>query len=588
MKNNYLSKTFILIFIFFQMSYGQKVMVGKKYSNLKGHMISPVALKNHSNDTYVLDHFLGKIVVYDKNYNLKKVYMGLKKATTFTVTDEYLYVSKSFDNKVIKINKKNGSQKILFGEGIRRNEFLFPGEIKFFDKKIYIIDELNNRIQIFDENEKYLDSILLPIRIKNGLNRHRLNYSMQIHNGKLYVLDGEAKLIYQFLGDKIEKRLNVSGVKLPEKLHLVDNKLFLFDRATGYFIGVLKKIKIETDFDYKITLSGFNDFYIKDKNLYYAENDGIYSYNLSSKVAKLLKKFNTVSKDEYIEPSDVKTFDNTLYILDKKIGKLIIYDRYGKFIRSITEIGISPESFDIDKKNGDIYISLPYENKIIKYDKFGEKLNELSGYKFLPMNERYYYEFELEKQPDRLTMIDRKIYNQNILVDSNNDRIFVINGKNLNVDIYDLNFKYIKSLGEKESILNIYLDNKSDSTIGWNEKNRDSIADIFHYDNKLYVLDKFYKRLLIIENNKIVNQTEIKSANNSLNSIYIDKKRIYIVDKYNYKIIMLKHDLTVDKTIDFINLGLMPIKIYGNLVIAREINSDAINDYFIINIEDYK
>jgi hypothetical protein len=125
--------------------------------------------------------------------------------------------------------------------------------------------------------------------------------------------------------------------------------------------------------------------------------------------------------------------DNFIYVWDYKVNKLYQFDVTGKFIRQIGQIGQGPDeyvrinSFDVNKKNGNISIRCEMKQSVLEYDYTG-KLVQVKKIGMVANNFIYYkdnYLFYCSTFPNRdifnktfpeqyrlVNALDGKIYEQ--------------------------------------------------------------------------------------------------------------------------------------------------------------------------------
>ena len=124
------------------------------------------------------DYLTGDLMLYDKDYNLKRIFSSNGKLNDLNKIGNELWLSIG-DRSYIKIINLSDNKVSEFGQaGMRRAEFSNPGEIEKDEKYIYIADELNNRIQIFDKQKTWVKELILP-KTKISKSSFGLNYSIK-------------------------------------------------------------------------------------------------------------------------------------------------------------------------------------------------------------------------------------------------------------------------------------------------------------------------------------------------------------------------------------------------------------------------
>jgi hypothetical protein len=134
------------------------------------------------------DYLSGDLMVYDKDYNLKRIYASNGKLNDLNKIGNELWLSMG-DRGYIKIINLLDNKVTEFGqEGMRRGEFSNPGEIEKDNLYTYVADEFNNRIQIFNKQKVWVKELVLP-KTKISKSSFGLNYSIKKTGINLYILD---------------------------------------------------------------------------------------------------------------------------------------------------------------------------------------------------------------------------------------------------------------------------------------------------------------------------------------------------------------------------------------------------------------
>lgn len=119
----------IIIFLVFTINILSMTQFGKAFGDKKDNFFSPSIIKKYDNEYYMADYLSGDLMIYDKDYNLKRIYASNGKLNDLNKIGNELWLSIG-DRSYIKVINLSDNNTIEFGqEGMRRGEFSNPGEI---------------------------------------------------------------------------------------------------------------------------------------------------------------------------------------------------------------------------------------------------------------------------------------------------------------------------------------------------------------------------------------------------------------------------------------------------------------------------
>ena len=248
--------------------------------------------------------------------------------------NEDLFVVSKGDNCVIQYTN-SGDIKNTFGiVGNGEGEFSSPVAICEFDNMIYIADENDGRVQVFD-----LDG--------NCLKKY---YIDEINDSDISVLDVEVD----------EKYLYISVASFNRNRA----KIYMIDKVTGEYkkIGKDNMGVFGRDNNNNIYFAQAFDYFKDGDNDGYQDGD---SYICTISDGKLVKLFELPEK---YSPSDLFVFDDQLYIFSRAYSQIDVFELNGTYIKTIFSESSTVSNrglgyMDIDK-NGIVYLS-DRENSII-------------------------------------------------------------------------------------------------------------------------------------------------------------------------------------------------------------------------------
>lgn len=201
------------------------------------------------------------------------LYAGLNKASSFTVTNNAVYIVESGAHRVIKISP---SGKLIEGYGNRgSNNYQFDGPTDIATTtglKIYVSDPGNNRIQVFDKRWQYLSSIRgnEKFRTKAEINPGFLGVNRL---GEIFFYDSKSKSLgkYDEDGAYLDQIPVPSEIKDVSGLQVVDSKIYLLDKKSGLIHQLSENGFYETYF----LAEGVTAFFNANQILYTADRTSL-------------------------------------------------------------------------------------------------------------------------------------------------------------------------------------------------------------------------------------------------------------------------------------------------------------------------
>lgn len=564
--------SFLFIYFIITLTVFSFEIIEKSYEDNPENLLKPISIDiDNSGNIYLIDYFSGKSVVYDSNFNFINKIEGLDMPSSVMYSNNNLFFVETGKNRVLIYNTESKIKSSYGSIGMVQGKFNRPGNIYKIGNEIYITDEYNFRIQIFNEKMEYLKEIILPqfnIEYKPFYNS---NYALTELNGKIYILDIQNKRIYVYFNGKIEKKIPVPSSGIYD-IFTYSGKIYIFNIEKGIFYDISdKKNIIETGVKDKFSIVKFARGKIKEGRYYFVSKNSIYCYDFKLKKTLELKRLFSKKTDEYIEPCDIKK-DNSgnIYIVDKADGRVIIYDKnwnYKKEMNTGSDIrGICIDQF------GNIYSALAGENKINKYNNSGKLL-----YSYVKGNIKSNSELKKNKSEN--------IGNLKVLTDKEG-YIYVLDSLDYKVKKFDQFFNLTTEIGKKAGVLSVIKDKKESGTFGWDEIKKDNLTDFYVYNEKIYILDNYYGRITVFEGNKFKQEFEDNFSKNGLNGIFIKNEKIYIADSYNFKISVYNMEFKKLKDINFLEKGLIPLKIYEEFVICEKITDSFKRKYIIVKLKE--
>ncbi len=347
---------------------------------------------------YVSDSNSKLIQKYDLNGRLES---EKNIASSALAVNDYglIYLAWNKDGKVKELDRDFSDISSFGTKGRAKFEFLSFADLEVDENgDLIILDPKNKKIMVLKlENSKHLDKLseaqeysLLKLNPSNSypISAHSFAFlgdSLSYYDKKdkkVYLISGESKKAFLGYGEA------EGSVKDPADMVFNSSKLYVSDTGNGrvqifskdgkynsFFggkVGFLEKnkegkfsspVSIACDLNGKIYVadSGFSMVQAFNK-------DGIFLFTVGPEIGgiKLLK------------PSDVKVDENnTLYILDSELKKVIVVDSNGKYINSWDISALSkPVSFDYDGMGYFYFLDREKSNVSV----YGKKGNYISSF----------------------------------------------------------------------------------------------------------------------------------------------------------------------------------------------------------------
>ena len=274
-----------------------------------------------------------------------------------------------------------------------------------------------------------------------------------------------------------------------------------------------------------------------------------YIYSQIPKDISLSLKFpnsDTKSFNEVLAfPRDIILFENNYYVCDIEDGRIKVYNKTGKYIRSIGKKGkedgdlIEPSAITINEHNGNLYVFDQGSSKIIIYNREGKFINAL---KIVGTIHSLYF------------------HNNNLYA------LFFDSKKGFNIAVFNNN-KIIKIFGEIFDH-NILLSEQKIRIFY-------TFSDLIHYKDKLYVFSPFTPDIYTLSTTNSNNKT-IKLKADDYQLLYQNNLNPKIVAGRTYTKDILTNMVTDGKYLYIYNNKDSVIKVFnfeGNNIGNIKINN---------------
>ena len=220
------------------------------------------------------------------------------------------------------------------------------------DSKIYVTDTGNHRFISYSHNLK-------PLKQFNAAGMVKIPAGMvKDSNGNIWYIERATNsIVFINLKDKkiIKKSLNL----FPGRISIYKNKLVVLDRLSGKIIIINRKFHIVKKIFPEISdFKGFFDLKVKGNRICGMENltGRIFCFNMING-----KQNSIILSKKMTQPVSFDIDDNgNIFILDRYLKKVLIFNSNGRFLSSILKEGERPGElyypWQILIKNKRIYI----------------------------------------------------------------------------------------------------------------------------------------------------------------------------------------------------------------------------------------
>ena len=230
------------------------------YVTIDPHQLKPISsiemesvagIKCYGGKKYV-SHVGGGILVLNMTNSIEQT-IKLLGACEFIVTDEYIYATDFYRNRVVKLSRSGTVLQSLGEIGTNPGQFNFPNGIRQSKKNdIYVCDTNNDRIQVLDENLNVIRVIEAGFKEPADLDFDKSGniYVVELRKDYVQVLTPEGQHI-RSIGTPGpgpgELNHPVSLAISRDMLYLTDsrNKRISVFKITGEFVAVFGEGVIE-------------------------------------------------------------------------------------------------------------------------------------------------------------------------------------------------------------------------------------------------------------------------------------------------------------------------------------------------------
>ncbi|MCX8095737.1 MAG: stalk domain-containing protein [Caldisericia bacterium] len=515
MRKNYLIIILFFIINLFSFKLQTIEIIGKGGSS--SNLIFPTGIYLNSNKLYLSNYIGNTISILDINLNKWYEFGCFGEENSKFNSPNSIILG---EDKKIYIVDTNNSRIQVFDENYNfvstfgKERLSSPIDLSIYNGKVYITDFDSSKILIYDLNGKFISEFG-----KKGENNGEFNGPLGIYinkNGNIFICDSKNRRVQIFdINFNFIKKINIDGrpsdvfVDDSDKIYISDYyniKIYVYK---DFGNTKLKEFKINTDAYWFFNKAPISIFITKEYNIIYTvpwEN----RVDVISQDGNFIRSYGEPLKDGlFLYPNSLTiSNDEKIYIVDNMNNSISIFDNNKNFIKKINYAFEHPNGISIDD-NGNIYTISKYIGEISSFDKnlnFRFKIENFNNDSFL--------------FPQNIFVYRGKIY----VVDSYNDRIVIFSSDGNFIKTFG---KYGKGLYEFDYPISIFIDN---------------------YEN-IFIIDNGNKRILIYDKNfNFLYEGKNLNLYNPT-SIYLYENYLFILDSESCDIKIFNWDGNILKFI---------------------------------------
>ena len=244
-----------------------------------------------------------------KVINLNVVSDHLEGATSLSITPSgIIYITESSRHRLLAFSSDGVPSDSLGARGSGDYKFNTPLSVDATNGlKIYVADQNNGRVQLFDRRFQFLSSITAD-KI-DGTNRFRPSQLQVSNSGDLFVYDSDRHMIYVFdpFGN-FSRQIDLRNYRIGSGIHMkmMGSVLLILDRDAGVIH------KFTTDGGYLNFIGGFNGalkIHAAESGIWALFADQVIQFSMQGEPLQV----NTFRVS--ISPEDLYIHQHSLYIL---------------------------------------------------------------------------------------------------------------------------------------------------------------------------------------------------------------------------------------------------------------------------------
>lgn len=204
---------------------------------------------------------------------LQNIHSNLVNATSLSVTQNAIYIVEQGKHRLLKLDHAGKLLDTIGGRGSGEYEFSKPVDVDATNGlKVFISDQNNRRIQVFDRRGQYLSTISERDSFVNSKRYHPDQVSVSV-SGEIYFWDKEARMIRRFDMDyNFEDEFRISSdISSVNDLQITSTELFLLDKTTE----TIHRLSPNGAYYGFYPAEGVLAFYVNEKDMWQAFEDRV-------------------------------------------------------------------------------------------------------------------------------------------------------------------------------------------------------------------------------------------------------------------------------------------------------------------------
>jgi hypothetical protein len=236
------------------------------------------------------------------------IYSDLDNAASLSVTQNAIYIVEQGKDRLLKLDHTGKVLDTIGGRGSGDYEFSKPVDVDATNGlKIFITDQNNRRIQVFDRRGQFLSSISEHATFVNS-RRYQPDQISVSSLGEIYFWDKESRLIRRYDMDyNYEDELRISSdIRTVDDLQVTSTEILILERVSE----TVHRLSPNGGYSGFYPIKGIKAFYVNEKGLWQAFEDRVLLEHENAE----LQEFDF---GKIVRPIDMHVQSGSIYILTR-------------------------------------------------------------------------------------------------------------------------------------------------------------------------------------------------------------------------------------------------------------------------------
>ncbi|MDZ7805652.1 MAG: hypothetical protein U5K71_00885 [Gracilimonas sp.] len=239
---------------------------------------------------------------------LQDIYSNLDIATSMSVTPNAIYIVEQGKDRLLKLDHTGKLLDTIGGRGSGDYQFSKPVDVDATNGlKIFITDQNNRRIQVFDRRGQFLSSISERSSFVNSRRYHPNQLSVS-DLGEIYFWDNESRLIRRFDMDyNFEDEFRISSdIRSVDDLQVTSAEILILDKSTES----IHRLSPNGGYSGFYPVENIKAFYVNEQGMWLAyENRVVYEQENGE-----IQEFEF---EKNVQPIDIHVQSGSIFILTR-------------------------------------------------------------------------------------------------------------------------------------------------------------------------------------------------------------------------------------------------------------------------------